>query len=70
MYWSYVVGMLTNIGSLPLDRIHSMLKMFAIHGPAGSQCTVEDVKQFLDHKVEAGELHVSNGLYKLSKNDR
>jgi len=66
-YWSYVVGMLTNIGTLPLERIHSMLKMFAVTGPAGSQCTADDVKQFLDAKVKAGELQFSNGLYKLSK---
>lgn len=59
--------MLTNIGSLPLDRIHSMLKMFAIHGPGGAQCTLEDVKQFLDKKVKAGELHFASGCYKLIK---
>ena len=28
MYEQYVVGMLTNLESLPLDRIHNMLKMF------------------------------------------
>ena len=59
--------MLTNIGTLPLERIHSMLKMFAVTGPAGSQCTADDVKQFLDAKVKAGELQFSNGLYKLGK---
>eukprot|EP00794_Sanderia_malayensis_P015618 gene15618-17192_t len=68
MYWSYVVGMLTNIGALPLDRIHSMLKMFAMHDLAGSQCTLEDVKQFLESKVKDGNLSFANGLYKLNKN--
>ena len=66
-YWSYVVGMLTNIGQLPLERIHSMLKMFAVTGPSGSQCTVDDVKQFLDKKVKDGDLQFANGLYKLGK---
>ena len=28
VYEQYVVGMLTNLESLPLDRIHNMLKMF------------------------------------------
>ncbi len=59
--------MLTNIGSLPLDRIHSMLKMFAMQGPAGSRCALEDVKQFLESKVQSGELQFSGGLYMLNK---
>jgi len=66
VYWSYVVGMLTNIGSLPLDRIHSMLKMFA-SSEASSQCTVEDVKSFLQTKVGNGELVYVGGVYKLPK---
>ena len=28
VYESFIVGMLRNFGSLPLDRIHNMLKMF------------------------------------------
>ena len=67
IYWSYIVGMLTNIGSLPLDRIHSMLKMFAMHGPSGSQCTQDDVKNFLQKKVQEGELQYSSGMYKLPR---
>lgn len=58
--------MLTNIGSLPLDRIHSMLKMFA-NSEANSQCTVEDVKSFLQAKVANGELAYVGGVYKLPK---
>lgn len=67
VYWSYVVGMLTNIGSLPLERIHSMLKMFAVHGDASSQCSVEEVKTFLQSKVSDGELLYVGGMYKLPK---
>ncbi|XP_065067924.1 anaphase-promoting complex subunit 2-like isoform X2 [Rhopilema esculentum] len=69
MYWSYVVGMLTNIGALSIERIHSMLKMFAVTGPTGSQCTLEDVKKFLESKVKSGELLLSGGLYKLVKSE-
>ena len=30
MFWSYIVGMLTNLECLPLDRIYQMLRMFAM----------------------------------------
>ena len=33
MYEQYVIGMLTNFPSLPLDRIHNMLKMFVSEPP-------------------------------------
>ena len=33
VYWSYVVGMLTNLESLPVERIHQMLKMFTMQQP-------------------------------------
>lgn len=58
--------MLTNIGSLPLDRIHAMLKMFA-STEASTQCTLDDVKSFLQAKVNNGELVYVGGVYKLPK---
>jgi len=58
--------MLTNIGSLPLDRIHSMLKMFASQ-ETSSQCTVDEVKAFLQTKVADSELIYVGGVYKLPK---
>ena len=61
--------MLTNIGALSIERIHSMLKMFAVTGPTGSQCTLEDVKKFLESKVKSGELLLSGGLYRLVKSE-
>ncbi|KAK2189465.1 hypothetical protein NP493_106g06023 [Ridgeia piscesae] len=64
--WSYVVGMLTNLESLPLDRVHSMLKMFAMQGP-GSECTIDDLKVFLDRKVKEQVLIYSGGFYRLPK---
>lgn len=33
VYQQYVVGMLTNFDSLPLERIHNMLKMFVSDPP-------------------------------------
>jgi len=64
--WSYVVGMLTNLESLPLERIHSMLRMFAMQGP-GSQVSQQDLRTFLDHKVKEQKLAYMSGVYRLPK---
>jgi len=64
--WSYVVGMLTNLESLPLERIHSMLRMFAMQGP-GSQVSQQDLRTFLDHKVKEQKLVYMSGVYRLPK---
>ena len=64
--WSYVVGMLTNLESLPLERIHSMLRMFAMQGP-GSQVSQQDLQTFLDHKVKEQKLLFVSGVYRLPK---
>ena len=37
VYWAYIVGMLTSLGRMKLDRIHSMLKMFAMQGTGGKE---------------------------------
>ncbi|XP_074654773.1 anaphase-promoting complex subunit 2-like [Tubulanus polymorphus] len=66
VYWSYVVGMLTNLESLPLDRIHSMLKMFAVN-PTTTECSIPELKEFLDRKVKEQKLVYSGGVYRLAK---
>ncbi|XP_046844208.1 anaphase-promoting complex subunit 2-like [Xenia sp. Carnegie-2017] len=68
IFWSYIVGMLTNLDSLPLDRIHSMLRMFAVNGP--TQCNLDDLKRFLERKVREGELQYASGKYRLPKAGR
>ncbi|CAH3109944.1 unnamed protein product [Porites lobata] len=70
VFWSYIVGMLTNLESLPLDRIHSMLRMFAMQDPSSSQCSVDDLRQFLGRKVKDQELQFVNGFYRLPKSGR
>ena len=66
--WSYIVGMLTNLGKLPLDRILMMLKMFAMQGSTSSHdCTPAELKVFLDKKVKEQQLTCSGGLYQLNK---
>ena len=41
VYEQYVIGMLTNLESLPVQRIHNMLKMFvpASGGDRGYDCS-------------------------------
>ncbi|KAK7578045.1 hypothetical protein V9T40_010250 [Parthenolecanium corni] len=67
VFWSYIVGMLTNLESLTLERIHQMLKMFASHGSATKEVSPQQLKSFLDKKVKEHLLIVSGGFYKLAK---
>ncbi|CAH0728449.1 unnamed protein product, partial [Brenthis ino] len=66
VFWSYIVGMLTNLDSLPLERIHQMLKMFASQAP-GTECSLQELRQFLDTKVRTHQLVLQAGMYKLPK---
>ncbi|XP_058836791.1 anaphase-promoting complex subunit 2 [Topomyia yanbarensis] len=63
VFWSYIEAMLTNLDSLPLDRIHQMLKMFA------SQVDVsqEELKNILQRKVREHKLVYAGGVYQLPK---
>lgn len=69
VFWSYIVGMLTNLESLTIDRIHSMLRMFAMQGPSAVECSVPELKRFLDSKVRDQKLLFSGGVYRLPKSD-
>lgn len=66
VFWSYIVGMLTNLDSLPLERIHQMLKMFASDG-IGIEFSQEELKQFLQRKVRERALVFAGGVYQLPK---
>ena len=68
MFWSYVVGMLTNLDSLPIDRIHQMLKMFASTGSVITDFNMQELRQFLDRKVQERLLEYHNENYSLAKN--
>lgn len=65
MFWAYIVGMLTNIDSMPLERIHQMLKMFATNGRA--VISPDELKDFLQRKVCEHELIFAGGVYHLPK---
>lgn len=66
VFWSYIVGMLTNLNSMPLERIHQMLRMFASHGP-GVEFSQEELKNFLQRKVREHALIFAAGNYQLPK---
>lgn len=68
VFWSYIVGMLTNLESMALDRIHQMLKMFVSEGPTAMECSMQELRQFLDGKVREHKLLVNGGVYRLPKN--
>jgi len=67
VFWSYILGMLTNLDSLPLDRIHQMLRLFAMQGSAAVECDVNELREFLDTKVRQQKLSFSGGQYRLAK---
>jgi anaphase-promoting complex subunit 2 len=67
VFWSYIVGMLTNLDSMPIERIHQMLKMFASQGPGAVECGLPELRQFLDRKVREHQLLFSSGFYRLPK---
>ncbi len=62
MLWSYIKGMLENLESMPLDRIHTMLRMFAT-----SEIGLGELKLFLDRKVKEQKLTYSGSVYRLHK---
>ncbi|GFS60495.1 anaphase-promoting complex subunit 2 [Trichonephila inaurata madagascariensis] len=66
-FWSFIVGMLTNMESLPLERIHSMLRMFAVQGTSTNECSIHDMRQFLEKKVRDRQLVYTAGMFKLPK---
>mmetsp|Transcript_16786 Transcript_16786/g.55061 ORF Transcript_16786/g.55061 Transcript_16786/m.55061 type:complete len:437 (+) Transcript_16786:656-1966(+) len=68
VYEQYVIGMLTNLESLPVQRIHNMLKMFvpASGGDRGYDCSEQELQRFLMHMVEEAKLEHSAGQYRIA----
>ncbi len=67
--WSFIVNMLNNLNSLPLERIHTMLQMFAIQSTNSNELTTHELRHFLDSKVREQKLSYTNGHYKLNDNN-
>ncbi|KAL4882530.1 hypothetical protein BJY04DRAFT_36756 [Aspergillus karnatakaensis] len=63
LYWQFIVGMLTNQGAMPLQRIVMMLKIAV---PGGFPFSNEELREFLAGMVLKGKLEiVSGGNYKI-----
>ncbi|KAK2750597.1 hypothetical protein FQN57_002668 [Myotisia sp. PD_48] len=58
LYWQFIVGMLTNQGAMPLQRIVMMLKIAV---PGGFPYSNEELKQFLGKMVSDGKLEMAGG---------
>ena len=68
VYWSFIENMLTNLNSVSLERMHSMLQMFALQRSNEGQLTIQQLRHFLDKQVKEQKLVYSMGQYKLANN--
>lgn len=69
VYESYVVGMLTNLGQLSLQRIHTMLQTFVTGSDVRYDKTAAQLSVFLKRLVKQEKLECGpDGMYKLYKN--
>ncbi|KAH9950660.1 hypothetical protein B0H21DRAFT_722720 [Amylocystis lapponica] len=62
VYWKFIEGMLTNLGTLSLDRIQTMLK-FA----PGYDRTTEQLGAFMEAARREGLVTVKDGMWKLNR---
>lgn len=65
IFWSFIENMLTNLNALPLERIHTMLQMFAMGSTTTNELTIQELRHFLETKVRDGKVVYSGGMYKL-----
>ncbi|KAM4534967.1 anaphase-promoting complex subunit 2 [Fundulus diaphanus] len=67
LFWAYIQAMLTNLDSMTLERIHSMLRLFVATGPVVTEMDINELDAFLQRKVREHQLIVSTGIYRLPK---
>ncbi|TSL28198.1 Anaphase-promoting complex subunit 2 [Bagarius yarrelli] len=67
LFWAYIQAMLTNLESMTLERIHTMLRMFVASGPGVTEMDVNELQAFLQKKVRDQQLIISAGVYRLPK---
>lgn len=58
LYWQFIMGMLTNQGAMPLQKIAMMLKMVV---PGGFPFSNEELREFLAGMVAKGKLEIGSG---------
>ncbi|CAI9096563.1 OLC1v1032742C1 [Oldenlandia corymbosa var. corymbosa] len=66
VYEKFIMGMLTNFGSMALDRIHNTLKMFCVGDPAYDK-SLQQLQSFLSGLVAEEKLELRDGMYVLRK---
>lgn len=66
VYEKFITGMLTNFGSMALDRIHNTLKMFCIADPTYDK-SLQQLQSFLSGLVAEEKLEFREGMYFLKK---
>ncbi|BGP31162.1 hypothetical protein JCM10296v2_002926 [Rhodotorula toruloides] len=65
VFWQYIQGMLTNLGALPLSRIHSTLNMLA---PGYKGKTTDELTALLDQVMAEGLVQkTASGSWKIVK---
>ncbi|KAF7665690.1 hypothetical protein LDENG_00134030 [Lucifuga dentata] len=69
LFWAYIQAMLTNLDTMTLERIHTMLRMFVATGPVVTEMDVNELEAFLQRKVREHQLIVSAGVYRLPKSN-
>jgi len=65
VWTSYITGMLTNLGKLPLDRIHNTLGLFASMGDYPYRKSQQETGRFLGELARAGKIDANDGLYSI-----
>lgn len=66
VYEKFIMGMLTNFGSMALDRIHNTLKMFCVADPPYDK-SLQQLQSFLLGLVSEEKLELRDGMYFLKK---
>ncbi|KAH7847253.1 hypothetical protein Vadar_023762 [Vaccinium darrowii] len=66
VYEKFITGMLTNFGSMALDRIHNTLKMFCVADPRYDK-SLQQLQSFLSGLVAEEKLELRDGMYFLKK---
>ncbi|CAN6249126.1 unnamed protein product [Urochloa humidicola] len=66
VYEKFIIGMLTNFGSMSLDKIHNTLKMFCTAEPSYDK-SLQQLQSFLSGLVADEKLETRDGLYLLKR---
>ena len=66
VFWPYIVGMLTNMGQLSVDRIFQLLKVF-VQAPNKFTRPKEDLDDFMALMVQEEKVCLEGPLYVLNR---